>query len=96
MSTTKQKTLIEKGMLLKVDKDNTTINGVVIDLYKHKSWLHLSILSDDGEIHKCYYSLWDGSFKWQDNTVNVLAAMAFIKKAKEETPESEEIQQGAV
>lgn len=84
MSTTKQKTLIEKGMLLEVSKGDEKITGVVLDLYKHKSWLHLSILSDDGEIHRCYYSLWDGSFKWQDNTINVLAAMSFIKQAKED------------
>ena len=83
-TTVKQKTLIEKGMLLEVKKGEEVINGVVIDLYKHKSWLHLTILSADGEIHKCYYSLWDGSIKWQDNIVNVLAAMAFIKDSNKE------------
>jgi hypothetical protein len=82
MSTTKQKTLIEKGMLLEVKKDNEVITGVVMDLYKHKSWLQLTILDGEGTLHKCSYSLWDGSFKWQDNTVNVLAAMAFIKDSQ--------------
>ena len=83
-TTVKQKTLIEKGMLIEAKKGEEVINGVVIDLYKHKSWLHLTILSADGEIHKCYYSLWDGSIKWQEETVNVLAAMTFIKQAKED------------
>ena len=78
-TTVKQKTLIEKGMLLKVEKDGKTISGVVLDLYKHKSWLQLTILDSEGVIHKCSYSLWDGSFRWQDNTINVLAAMTFIK-----------------
>lgn len=78
-TTVKEKTLIEKGMLLKVEKDGKTISGVVIDLYKHKSWLQLTILDGEGIIHKCSYSLWDGSFRWQDNTINVLAAMTFIK-----------------
>ena len=78
-TTVKEKTLIEKGMLLKVEKDGETINGVVLDLYKHKSWLQLTILDGEGVIHKCSYSLWDGSFRWQDNTINVLAAMTFIK-----------------
>ena len=83
-TTVKEKTLIEKGMLLKVEKDGKTISGVVLDLYKHKSWLHLTLLSSDGEILKCYYSLWDGSIKWQEETINVLAAMTFIKQAKED------------
>ena len=83
-TTVKQKTLIEKGMLIETKKGEEVINGVVIDLYKHKSWLHLTILSADGEIHKCYYSLWDSSIKWQEETVNVLAAMTFIKQAKED------------
>ena len=83
-TTVKQKTLIEKGMLLEVKKGEEVINGVVIDLYKHKSWLHLTLLSSDGEILKCYYSLWDGSIKWQEETINVLAAMTFIKQAKED------------
>ena len=83
-TTVKQKTLIEKGMLFEVKKDGKLISGVVLDLYKHKSWLHLTILSSEGEILKCYYSLWDGSIKWQEETVNVLAAMTFIKQAKEE------------
>ena len=74
-----EKTLIEKGMLLEVKKGDEIISGVVIDLYKHKSWLQLTILDGEGVIHKGSYSLWDGSFRWQDNTVNVLAAMAFIK-----------------
>lgn len=78
-TTVKEKTLIEKGMLLKVEKDGKTISGVVLDLYKHKSWLQLTILDGEGVIHKCSYSLWDGSFRWQDNTINVLAAMTFIK-----------------
>ena len=78
-TTVKEKTLIEKGMLLKVEKDGKTISGVVLDLYKHKSWLQLTILDSEGVIHKCSYSLWDGSFRWQDNTINVLAAMTFIK-----------------
>jgi hypothetical protein len=78
-TTVKEKTLIEKGMLLKVEKDGETISGVVLDLYKHKSWLQLTILDGEGVIHKCSYSLWDGSFRWQDNTINVLAAMTFIK-----------------
>lgn len=78
-TTVKEKTLIEKGMLLKVEKDGKTISGVVLDLYKHKSWLQLTILDGEGIIHKCSYSLWDGSFRWQDNTINVLAAMTFIK-----------------
>lgn len=91
--TTKQKTLIEKGMLLKVEKGNEVITGVVIDLYRHKSWLHLAILSDDGEIHKCYYSLWDGHFKWEEKTFNVLAAMTFIKKAAEEAESKEVLKQ---
>lgn len=81
-TTVKQKTMIEKGMLFEVKKDDELISGVVIDLYKHKSWLHLTILSSEGEILKCYYSLWDGSIKWQEETVNVLAAMTFIKQAK--------------
>ena len=79
-----EKTFIEKGMLLEVKKGDELINGVVLDLYKHKSWLQLSILDAKGIIHKCSYSLWDGSINWQDKTVNVLAAMAFIKKDKEE------------
>ena len=83
-TTVKQKTLIEKGMLFEVKKDGELISGVVLDLYKHKSWLHLTILSSEGEILKCYYSLWDGSIKWQEETVNVLAAMTFIKQAKED------------
>lgn len=83
-TTVKEKTFIEKGMLLEVKKDDKTINGVVIDLYKHKSWLQLTILDGEGVIHKCSYSLWNGSFRWQDNTVNVLAAMTFIKQAKED------------
>ena len=83
-TTVKQKTLIEKGMLFEVKKDGKLISGVVLDLYKHKSWLHLTILSSEGEILKCYYSLWDGSIKWQEETVNVLAAMTFIKQAKED------------
>lgn len=78
-TTVKEKTLIEKGMLLKVEKDGKTISGVVLDLYKHKSWLQLTILDGEGVIHKCSYSLWDGSFRWQDNTINMLAAMTFIK-----------------
>ena len=78
-TTVKEKTLIEKGMLLKVEKEGKTISGVVLDLYKHKSWLQLTILDGEGVIHKCSYSLWDGSFRWQDNTINVLAAMTFIK-----------------
>jgi hypothetical protein len=78
-TTVKEKTLIEKGMLLKVEKNGETISGVVLDLYKHKSWLQLTILDGNGVIHKCSYSLWDGSFRWQDNTINVLAAMTFIK-----------------
>ena len=78
-TTVKEKTLIEKGMLLKVEKDGKPISGVVLDLYKHKSWLQLTILDGEGVIHKCSYSLWDGSFRWQDNTINVLAAMTFIK-----------------
>ena len=80
----KEKTMIEKGMLFEVKKDGELISGVVLDLYKHKSWLHLTILSSEGEILKCYYSLWDGSIKWQEETVNVLAAMTFIKQAKED------------
>ena len=83
-TTVKQKTLIEKGMLLEVKNSDEIIKGIVIDLYKHKSWLHLTILSSEGEILKCYYSLWDGSIKWQEETVNVLAAMTFIKQAKED------------
>ena len=79
-----EKTLIEKGMLLEVKKGDELISGVVLDLYKHKSWLQLTILDATGTIHKCSYSLWDGSFRWQDKTVNVLAAMAFIKKGKED------------
>ena len=78
-TTVKEKTLIEKGMLLKVEKDGEPISGVVLDVYKHKSWLQLTILDGEGVIHKCSYSLWDGSFRWQDNTINVLAAMTFIK-----------------
>lgn len=83
-TTVKEKTLIEKGMLLKVEKDGKTISGVVLDLYKHKSWLQLTILDGEGVIHKCSYSLWDGSFRWQDNTINVLAAMTFIKDSNKE------------
>ena len=83
-TTVKEKTMIEKGMLFEVKKDGELISGVVLDLYKHKSWLHLTILSSEGEILKCYYSLWDGSIKWQEETVNVLAAMTFIKQAKED------------
>lgn len=81
-TTVKQKTLIEKGMLIAVKKEDEIINGVVIDLYKHKSWLQLTILDGDGVLHKCSYSLWDGSFHWKDNTVNVLVAMTFIKQNK--------------
>jgi hypothetical protein len=84
METGKQKTMITKGMLLEVKKENDVIKGVVIDLYKHKSWLQLTILDSEGTIYKCSYSLWDGSFHWQDNTINVLAAMAFIKESKQE------------
>lgn len=83
-TTVKEKTLIEKGMLLKVEKDGKTISGVVLDLYKHKSWLQLTILDGEGVIHKCSYSLWDGSFRWQDNTINVLAAMTFIKDSSKD------------
>ena len=83
-TTVKEKTLIEKGMLLKVEKDGETISGVVLDLYKHKSWLQLTILDGEGVIHKCSYSLWDGSFRWQDNTINVLAAMTFIKDSSKD------------
>lgn len=83
-TTVKEKTIIEKGMLFEVKKNGELISGVVLDLYKHKSWLHLTILSSEGEILKCYYSLWDGSIKWQEETVNVLAAMTFIKQAKED------------
>ena len=83
-TTVKEKTLIEKGMLLKVEKDGKTISGVVLDLYKHKSWLQLTILDGEGVIHKCSYSLWDGSFRWQDNTINVLAAMTFIKDSNKD------------
>lgn len=83
-TTVKEKTMIEKGMLFEVKKDGKLISGVILDLYKHKSWLHLTILSSEGEILKCYYSLWDGSIKWQEETVNVLAAMTFIKQAKED------------
>ena len=83
-TTVKQKVLIEKGMLFETKKGEEVINGVVLDVYKHKSWLHLTILSSEGEILKCYYSLWDGSIKWQEETVNVLAAMTFIKQAKED------------
>lgn len=79
-----EKTLIEKGMLLEVKKGDEIIKGIVIDLYKHKSWLQLTILDGEGVLHKCSYSLWDGSFKWQDNIVNVLAAMAFIKDFNKE------------
>ena len=78
-TTVKQKVIIEKGMLFETKKGEKAINGVVIDLYKHKSWLQLTILDGEGVIHKCSYSLWDGSFRWQDNTINVLAAMTFIK-----------------
>ena len=81
-TTVKQKTLIEKGMLLEVKKGEEVINGIVIDLYKHKSWLQLTILDGEGTLHKCSYSLWDGTFKWQDNTINVLAAIAFVKESK--------------
>lgn len=84
METGKQKTMITKGMLLEVKKEDDVIKGVVIDLYKHRSWLQLTILDSEGTIHKCSYSLWDGSFHWQDNTINVLAAMAFIKESKQE------------
>ena len=80
----KGKTRIEKGMVLKVKKDEKLIKGVVMDLYKHKSWLQLTILDEEGTIHKCSYSLWDGTFKWQDNTINVLAAMAFIKNSNKQ------------
>ena len=83
-TTVKEKTLIEKGMLLKVEKDGKAISGVVLDLYKHKSWLQLTILDGEGVIHKCSYSLWDGSFRWQDNTINVLAAMTFIKDSSKD------------
>lgn len=83
-TTVKEKTLIEKGMLLGVKKGDEIISGVVIDLYKHKSWLQLTILDGEGVIHKGSYSLWDGSFRWQDNTVNVLAAMAFVKDSIKE------------
>lgn len=79
-----EKTLIEKGMLLEVKKGDEIIKGIVIDLYKHKSWLQLTILDGEGVLHKCSYSLWDGSFKWQDNIVNVLAAVAFIKDSNKE------------
>lgn len=82
METGKQKTMITKGMLLEVKKEDGIIKGVVIDLYKHKSWLQLTILDGEGTIHKCSYSLWDGSFHWQDNTINVLAAIAFVKESK--------------
>lgn len=82
METGKQKTMITKGMLLEVKKEDGIIKGVVIDLYKHKSWLQLTILDGEGTIHKCSYSLWDGSFQWQDNTINVLAAIAFVKESK--------------
>ena len=82
METGKQKTMITKGMLLEVKKEDDVIKGVVIDLYKHKSWLQLTILDGEGTIHKCSYSLWDGSFHWQDNTINVLAAIAFVKESK--------------
>ena len=84
MKQAKEKVLIEKGMFLRTKKNDEIIKGVVIDLYKHKSWLQLTILDGDGVLHKCSYSLWDGSFKWQDNTVNVLAAMAFIKDSNKE------------
>ena len=57
MKQVKEKTLIEKGMLLKVNKGDEIIKGVVIDLYKHKSWLQLTILDGDGVMHKCSYSL---------------------------------------
>ena len=84
MKQAKEKVLIEKGMFLRTKKNDEIIEGVVIDLYKHKSWLQLTILDGEGVMHKCSYSLWDGSFKWQDNTVNVLAAMAFIKDSNKE------------
>ncbi len=84
MKQAKEKVLIEKGMFLRTKKNDEIIEGVVIDLYKHKSWLQLTILDGDGILHKCSYSLWDGSFKWQENTVNVLAAMAFIKDSNKE------------
>ena len=84
MKQAKEKVLIEKGMFLRTKKNDEIIEGVVIDLYKHKSWLQLTILDGDGVLHKCSYSLWDGSFKWQENTVNVLAAMAFIKDSNKE------------
>lgn len=80
----KEKTRIVKGMVLKVKKGENLIKGVVMDLYKHKSWLQLTILDEEGIIHKCSYSLWDGTFKWQDNTINVLAAMAFIKNSNKQ------------
>ena len=89
-TTVKQKTLIEKGMLIAVKKEEEIINGVVIDLYKHKSWLQLTILDGDGVLHKCSYSLWDKSFHWQEKTVNVLAAMTFVKQAKEDAKSKEE------
>ena len=54
-TTVKQKVLIEKGMLFETKKGEEVINGVVLDVYKHKSWLHLTILSSEGEILKCYY-----------------------------------------
>lgn len=84
MKQAKEKVLIEKGMFLRTKKNDEIIEGIVIDLYKHKSWLQLTILDGDGVLHKCSYSLWDGSFKWQENTVNVLAAMAFIKDSNKE------------
>ena len=80
----KEKTLITKGMLMKVQKGDETIKGVVMDLYRHKSWLQLTILDSEGVLHKCSYSLWDGSFKWQKDTVNVLAAMTFIKDSNKQ------------
>ena len=80
MEKTKQKTLIEKGMFLEVKKGDEIIKGVVLDLYRHKSWLQLTILDGEGTLHKCSYSLWNNTFKWQDATVNILAAMAFVKK----------------
>ena len=83
-TTGKQKTKIEKGMLIEVKKDNEIIKGVVLDLYKHKSWLQLTILDGEGTLHKCSYSLWDGTFKWQTNTVSVLAAIAFVKDANKD------------
>ena len=83
-TTVKQKVLIEKGMLFETKKGEEVINGVVLDVYKHKSWLQLTILDGEGVIHKGSYSLWDGHFKWEENTVNVLAAMTFIKQAKED------------